>query len=239
MNHMSLKLFLVSIVLLLAGCATLNEEDCRLGDWYSIGLQDGQQGNKNRAAQYNKECAEYKVNVDLNEYKKGRTDGLKSYCTYENGVHVGEQNRSYNRVCPTDLAPEFLAGYQPYHNLASAKAKLREAERHVDNLHASLDDEELSDKQVKKIKSRIKSAKSSVKRAEGEVNRYEFDLLVHKIDRETQELNHELASSKVSDVRRKQISKRLDKLAEKRRYMETMQEADKTIRTLKDIADLF
>ncbi len=239
MNHLFRLLLLLFVTSIFAGCATLNEEDCQLGDWYSIGLQDGQNGQKNRASTYSKECSEYNVQVDLNEYKKGRSEGLKSYCTYENGVSVGEQNLSYGRVCPAGLASEFLSGYQPHRNLAKAKENLREATLHLDGLQESLEDESLKEDQIKKIKARIKTAKSSIKRAEGEVNRYEYDLVMHKIDREIKILNNELATSNVTEARRADIRERLDKLAEKRRYFETMRDTDRTIRSLKDIADLF
>jgi len=239
MNQFSLRLLCISLGLSLTACASISEKDCLQGDWYEIGLKDGRHGSHNRSASYSKDCAEYQVQVDAELYKKGREKGLKSYCTYEKGVSLGSSNRSYNNVCPAELAPEFLSGYQPYRNVAKAKAELHSVEYRVEEIREKLDDEELKEKDRKKIKSKLKSAKAKVKRAKGEVFKYELELILHKVDRETEQLNLELASNDVTPLRKKQIERRLDKLADKRIHVETMQEAGSVIRNLKDLADLF
>ena len=61
----------------LSGCASISQEECLLGDWYQIGLSDGQYGRSNRAADYSKDCSEYQVKMDLKSYNKGRSEGLK------------------------------------------------------------------------------------------------------------------------------------------------------------------
>lgn len=44
-----------------SGCSSISEEECLLGDWYQVGLSDGQKGKNSHAAEYNKDCSEYQV----------------------------------------------------------------------------------------------------------------------------------------------------------------------------------
>ncbi len=36
--------FIIVIVLVVAGCASVSKEDCLVTDWYEIGRMDGRQG---------------------------------------------------------------------------------------------------------------------------------------------------------------------------------------------------
>ena len=59
----------------LSGCASISQEECLLGDWYQIGLSDGQNGRSNRAADYSKDCSEYQVKMDLIDNSKEKVRG--------------------------------------------------------------------------------------------------------------------------------------------------------------------
>ena len=56
-------------------------------------------------------CADYNVLPNRGDYFRGRTDGLKNFCTYDNGFSQGRYGKSYNYVCPPDLEASFLAGF--------------------------------------------------------------------------------------------------------------------------------
>lgn len=115
------RLLLVSFSsLVLYGCASLGKKDCLSGDWGSIGFDDGADGkvSADRLASHAKACAKHGVVLDEALYQTGYDDGLKTYCTTENGYSVGSEfedrsfNRSgYNNVCPVDLRSDFLTGY--------------------------------------------------------------------------------------------------------------------------------
>ena len=54
---------------LLTGCSALSEQQCRVGDWYTLGYQDGVNGKgKERLASYREACSEYGVVPDHYEY---------------------------------------------------------------------------------------------------------------------------------------------------------------------------
>lgn len=223
----------------LTGCASISEDQCRLGDWYQLGLQDGQQGKKNQAANYSGDCAEYKVSVDTAKYNQGRDEGLKTFCTYDNGAYIGQQNQSYDNVCPSALADEFMAGYRPYKTLAKAKAELYEKERVLSNYQASYESAAKDSDEKKSLKSQVKSAKNQVNRAKTDVNRYEYELALHKVEREISTVNQLLENDKLSASERDKLQNRHASLVRQKEQLEDVFTVEKTIRNLKDFVDLF
>lgn len=227
------------LVLGLSGCASISEDQCRLGDWYAIGLQDGFEGEPNKAAKYSGDCAEYKVAVDNAKYVEGRNEGLKSFCNYDNGVYIGSQNKSYNQVCPADLSGEFLAGYLPYKKHAEAESSLSSAKTRLNDLRNDLKEKDLSEKEEKSIKSRIKSQKQEVKRKKSELSKAEYQLALHKVDRRLAEIQSMLEQDGISAAKKESLQARVVALEEQRAELEEMYSVDSTIRNIKEIIDLF
>ena len=111
------KLLLVLITgAMLSRCATLQPEkvaeECAATDWQRFGVNDGKLGvpTESRASRFD-DCATVGAAVDLAAYQTGRSEGLLSYCTTENGYEVGYDGRRYKNVCPPTLEPDFLQGY--------------------------------------------------------------------------------------------------------------------------------
>ena len=81
---MSPKILLLTLPLLLAGCSSLSEEECRAMSWYNQGYQDGEQGKTRSATRdYQKTCGEYGLRVDEAEWQRGYAKGLELYCIPE------------------------------------------------------------------------------------------------------------------------------------------------------------
>ena len=99
-----------------AACSTLSTEEraaaCASTDWQRYGENDGRLGvaTSDRANEF-QTCADLGKPVDLAAYQTGRSVGLQSYCTVENGYRVGYEGRRYDKVCPTALEPDFLQGF--------------------------------------------------------------------------------------------------------------------------------
>lgn len=235
------RLLIVTAILSmgLTGCASISEDQCRLGDWYQLGLQDGQQGKTNQAANYSGDCAEYKVSVDTAKYNQGRDEGLKTFCTYDNGAFLGQNNQSYDNVCPSDLAKDFMAGYRPHRTLAKAKASLSERERTLSNYRAQYEAAEKDSDEKKRLKAHIKTAKNQVSRAKTDVNRYEYELALHKVEREISTVNQLLENDKLSELERQRLQDRHGSLVRQKEQLEDVFTVEKTIRNLKDFVDLF
>jgi hypothetical protein len=97
---------------LLAGCASLNEAECRQGDWTGIGQSDGYAGYAmTRLQDHAAACGKLGITPDAAAYARGRQIGLRGYCTAPRGFTEGRLGNSYAGVCPPDLAPAFMAAY--------------------------------------------------------------------------------------------------------------------------------
>lgn len=105
------RLLLLTLPLLLAGCSSLSEEECRAMSWYNQGYQDGTEG-KTRAASgnYSKTCGEYGLKVDEAEWQRGYAKGLELYCIPELAYSKGREGNEYLGVCPNDTT--FLTQFE-------------------------------------------------------------------------------------------------------------------------------
>jgi hypothetical protein len=125
--------FAIAAPLLLAGsCASLNEDQCRAGDWGGIGYTDGANGyTSGRFGDHVKACEKYGIMPDQSLYLAGRTRGLPVYCTLTRGFLVGRQGQTYNNVCPIELEGRFLAGFTDGRVVWDAQQRVDRAENDI------------------------------------------------------------------------------------------------------------
>jgi hypothetical protein len=68
------------LLLLLAGCATMTESECRGTDWYKRGREDAElYGSRSMLDQYTHQCAAFGVRPDAGAYQLGWDDGDMEY----------------------------------------------------------------------------------------------------------------------------------------------------------------
>ena len=103
---------LSAALLLLAGCATMNEDECRSADWYTVGFEDGAHGRAiNYIGNHREACAEYGISPRADRYQDGWNEGIRRYCTPRNGYQAGMRGASRSAQCPADLARDFDIAY--------------------------------------------------------------------------------------------------------------------------------
>ena len=103
----------IALLVVLAGCASLDKAECVNADWYTIGLEDGARGRSiERLGQHRRACAEHRVTPDPERYLAGRSEGLKSFCTPQRGYASGRAGQAFAEVCPAELAGAFAAGWR-------------------------------------------------------------------------------------------------------------------------------
>lgn len=127
-------LFLILMLgsLFIASCSTISKEECSVGDWAGIGQRDSSKGSKqDRFYTYVKECGEHGVKPDHNAYKAGYSDGLKTYCTAENGWRVGKSGSSYAGICPKSLAEAFSRSYQKGKAVYTVNSKISQTDNEI------------------------------------------------------------------------------------------------------------
>lgn len=100
--RLSLALAATALALLLGSCATLSEDACRSGDWFSIGAADGAAGRlPGHLAKHAEACAKFGVAPDRATWEAGRQQGLASYCTPATVYAEGARGRALSPVCPS------------------------------------------------------------------------------------------------------------------------------------------
>lgn len=101
------------ILLLVTGCAAMNEDDCMLADWQAIGYQTGVQGNGTAVfTQYQKDCSKYQIKADFDAFRLGHQQGVDKYCIVEQGINDGAAGEEYNTLCTRSRYTEYYDGYQ-------------------------------------------------------------------------------------------------------------------------------
>jgi hypothetical protein len=138
---------LFAVALIVTGCASLSKEECLAADWYTIGVEDGSNGQPlGRIGAHRKACAEVGVQPDMARYGQGRDMGLQQFCTRERGYREGERGSSYSGVCPPNLEPMFmqgfLAGQEKYkikQDIRRLESDLAQVRQDTTDLRAKLD----------------------------------------------------------------------------------------------------
>jgi len=122
-----LQLACAVTLLVLGGCASMDQRECQVADWRLIGYQDGASGKAaSEIGDYRQDCAEFSVVPDLDAYLSGREEGLQEFCKPEVGFRLGKSGHSYNSVCPPATAGAFHAawvdGRAIYHASSAVKS---------------------------------------------------------------------------------------------------------------------
>ena len=122
----------ISLFLLIQGCASLNKEECLVADWRLIGYQDGLAGKSSAAVgEYRKDCAKHAVVPDLDAYRVGRAEGLLEYCKVDNGYRLGTSGRGFSSVCPSHLEANFRAAYNQGRELYLARSTVNQTQSQI------------------------------------------------------------------------------------------------------------
>lgn len=100
------------LLALSAGCATLNEKECRTVDWRELGRADGANGYEStRLGDHGEACSRYGIPPDTEAYRAGREEGLRQYCTPENALQQGMKGAPYRQVCAGEAGQKFAVIY--------------------------------------------------------------------------------------------------------------------------------
>lgn len=137
---------LLLALLLVPGCATLDEAECRGADWFRLGARDGADGyGRSRLGDHRQACAEHGMAVDAAAWEKGYETGLLDYCTAQNGYRVGRRGLHYGRVCPIEDEREFLAAFEIGREAYSVEQEITELDRRIESLEQRLRSDRIDD----------------------------------------------------------------------------------------------
>lgn len=132
-----LSLSLTFPLLYLTGCATLDRSECEVANWEIIGFEDGASGKPaSTVGQHRSACAEYTIAPDLNLYLKGHNRGIKEYCTYQNGLELGQRGRNMTDVCSEANYKDFNAGYQKGRQNYLLLSEIQNVKSNIHSIHS-------------------------------------------------------------------------------------------------------
>lgn len=137
---------LLAVTAVLAGCATLNENECRSVDWRELGRNDGAHGyESSRLGEHMEACGKYGITPDGGAYRAGRDEGLRQYCQPDNALQLGRSGGGYNQVCPGESGAMFVAFYNRGAQLRQIESDLHQLQEEADaQRHAQDGTKELS-----------------------------------------------------------------------------------------------
>ena len=131
----------VLALMVLSGCATMNEEECLTADWYGLGYEDGAQGRPAEFISNRREaCAKHGITPDLNAYNDGRAEGLAQFCTPARGFSFGREGNTYQGVCAGNGEEEFLIAFRAGRELGSLEDELARAKSELDRAKNVIED---------------------------------------------------------------------------------------------------
>ena len=109
------KAFMKSLTFLffinLLSCSTLDKETCARKDWLGQGHQDALNDKTIQFERYHSQCAELGINISKEKYVSGYEQGLKGYCTYQNGMKLGKTGDEPFSGCK-HMSSNFYQGYE-------------------------------------------------------------------------------------------------------------------------------
>lgn len=137
------RLLLASLVALCGACATLDENQCRSGDWRQIGYQDGLRGHAGtRLSEHQKSCAEHGVVGDANAWQIGYVQGQGQFCTARNGYEHGREGHRYGDVCPPEMDALFRPAYTDGRRVSALREEVSALERRLVEVDSRLQDDD-------------------------------------------------------------------------------------------------
>ncbi len=156
------------ILLLVSGCASISKEECKTGDWNGIGFKDGSAGKKIARIQgYIEECGKHGATVDRAAYEKGRNEGLKTYCSKDNGFRVGKDGSAMFDECPAAMRPTFMKAWSMGNKIYELNKQLKNIESEMEGFEKRLDDPATTAIDKSTLRSRIRE----LQRNRDELNR--------------------------------------------------------------------
>lgn len=136
----SLLAAMLTLLLTIAGCASLSKQECQQADWYLIGVEDGARGyDIEHIGRHREACARVEVVPDIERYRAGLAEGHSRYCTEQKGYAVGASGGQHQNVCTGEMAAVFNTAYSHGREYYRLKQAVTDLEGQLEDYHQSLE----------------------------------------------------------------------------------------------------
>lgn len=134
-----LRLIALFLLLTLAACATLTEDQCHAADWEAIGRADGANGRlPDWIEKHARACNQYGIAPVRAEWEKGRQQGLPLYCRPARAWEEGADGRRLSPVCPAEDLKTLERANSRGLTFYRIGQDIKEAERQISRINAEL-----------------------------------------------------------------------------------------------------
>lgn len=138
-----LRTAIAIFVLVLSACGStpsVTENQCRAGDWQTIGYRDGAAGmSSTRLLAHQEACGVIHIVPNRSGYLAGWNNGLVEYCTAESGFHLGQRGGNFNTICNSLYPEPFSSAYKDGRTLYVARAEVNRLLRLINNHEGRLE----------------------------------------------------------------------------------------------------
>ncbi len=158
--------------LFLAACASLTQNECKQGNWFEIGQNDGANGRTLAVFKdHVSACGKYSVRPSRRQYEDGRNFGLARYCTPLSGFKAGRYSQTYQNVCPPESKGEFLRGYELGGQFGQVEKQLFDVKQDIDDIEGSLRKDKIKPEQKESLYKQVDRLRDEKDRLEREIQR--------------------------------------------------------------------
>ena len=156
-RHIHWGLAVIAATVLLSGCATLSEEECKTADWRRLGQQDGAAGHSDsRLAEHAEACAKTGIRPNAQQWRAGWDQGILSYCTPRVGWREGLAGHSYQGVCRGRNEDAFLYAFNQGTEIHRLQSRIDSNNQEIRRLERQLS-EARKDEHRHELRQRIRS----------------------------------------------------------------------------------
>lgn len=168
---------LLCLLIGLAGCATLSEEECRTADWRDIGLRDGRAGHPaSRLGEHLEACQKHGIRPVDAQYHAGRNRGLEEYCVLSNAMREGLAGRRYQDVCPAAVHRDFEDLNDAAYAVHDARSKMESLESEMSSRERELAKDKTPEKRRREIRDELRDMDRRLVRLRDDLRWREHDL---------------------------------------------------------------
>ncbi|MEE4330775.1 MAG: DUF2799 domain-containing protein, partial [Wenzhouxiangella sp.] len=91
-------------------------------------------------------------------WRAGRSEGLIVFCTAESGWRRGRDGGGYQKVCDSELEPDFLYGFEIGRELYDVNSRITSLETRIEGLQRRLVEDDLDEEDRRNIRHQLDTA---------------------------------------------------------------------------------
>ncbi len=176
-NEAYMKKSIFAVLVLLFSIPTfagsIKAADCQSTNWEQKGVEDGSRGEKiDVLYTYIKTCDKANAPFSADLYRKGREEGLYSFCSNTNAYNMGFKKTILNKgTCDNIMFPEFQAYYDKGLNYKLVEKQKFAVDKKVNSLTVYVQKLETAEAERKDLENQLKDLEFKPEMAKTTINR--------------------------------------------------------------------